>query len=178
MLSSRSCGRLGLATVAMLVVGLAIAVHPVSASTAPQAKKPPKTRWYYLADRPWVESNFPYIRTGPGQTNGKTYTHSVIHGNWAFHDTGFVQYDLKRRCYEFRYTTGISDDSSSESKAQFEIYGDRRRLSKFKLEFGQTRSQALKVKNALRLKLATANAGDTVAPDIVWGDARVRCTSL
>src|SRR3954453_78704 len=90
----------------------AIAVHPVSASTAPQAKKPPKTRWYYLADRPWVESNFPYIRTGPGQTNGKTYTHSVIHGNWAFHDTGFVQYDLKRRCYEFRYTTGISDDSS------------------------------------------------------------------
>jgi NPCBM/NEW2 domain len=156
---------------------------PVSAVTlpsgVPDTSSPAEERsWYFLADRPWLpESNAPgSSATGPAQTNGVSYPHSVVQDHWAFSGESTILFDLQRKCRTFTFTLGVSDNSPDVGPNVAEVYADNKQLARFAPRLTRSDPGKLNVAGALRLKLVFNGPDSRVS--LVWGDAKIECSPL
>jgi hypothetical protein len=104
------------------------------------------------------------------------FPHSIWTTNFAeAAGEGVLEYDLQRRCSALEFTAGITDDSPTDSRERFEVYGDGRQLMAIDMAFGEAENRSVDITNVLRLRLVstlTANVTSTAA----WGDARATCS--
>ena len=141
---------------------------------------PDPRKWYYLSDLEPVEmtlSNWDFKGAFP--VNGKWYTSSIR--LWSAGSRDYLAYNLGRNCDLFKATVGIDDRAGSGSKAQLlgDVTADSKRIWQVNkpIKFGTSTSLSLGVDRVLRLEIGTTR----LAPwndldDLVFGDARVRCT--
>jgi hypothetical protein len=131
---------------------------------------------YYLSDQTAVASDAVY-RSAVTRINGVPHVHTVVMFP-SSQSTVYIEYNLSRRCADFAFDAGFTDESDTASTAKFEVSDAvaNTQFDSFQLRFGQDHKNTVSVRDVLRLKLTvTSIDGGNVAA--AWGDARITCAA-
>jgi hypothetical protein len=138
-------------------------------TTVPAGDTAPTSQ--YLSNLDSV-ANSGWLLTGAPEVNGRSYPNSVV----QYLDPGpdSVSYNLGRQWRTLDMTLGLSDKSTENETAQFQLVADGRTIYTGSFTLGQSQHVRLNVSGVLRLDLTTTLASDYVGGVYAdWGSAEL-----
>jgi hypothetical protein len=130
-------------------------------------------RWRLLVDESPVQND----SFGRGNTsiNGTAYRNSI--GLAARGSGRRVEYNLRRKCVEYRAVIGLMDDSEADATADVRVDVDGTPLFNQRLSLTTVRAVRLNTRGWLRLTLrASSNVGIFGSQPVVsFAESKIRC---
>lgn len=125
-------------------------------------------KWHYLYDLDEVDSDWFYSKDTLN-INGNAYKKSLVSD-----ETGYIEYNLNRKCKTLTATLGLSDESQSGAQANLEILGDGNSLWGRTFSLGESAPVKLTTTNVLRLRIESTDLNNQEEYAAV-GSPRVLC---
>jgi hypothetical protein len=131
-------------------------------------------RWSYLSDLSWVDYSGDWDEGETLGINGTTHTKSLRldAGGWD-DDSGWIEYNLSRRCLTLDMTAGVTDTSASGTSMYLEVLVDSGIRHTSTHNLGSSQRVILKIPTGLRLRIQWTQLGS--AGSLGLGGARIYC---
>ncbi len=110
---------------------------------------------------------------GSYAVNGHEYAHSVALFSGSVGVTSWVEYTVDGSYSSLKATLGLNDEISTESTAEFAVYGNGKLLKKVGLRYARQVTVSVPVAGLVKLRIATTRTGggDWRNQGAVFGDA-------
>ncbi|CAN5284936.1 hypothetical protein BH09ACT12_BH09ACT12_25950 [soil metagenome] len=130
-------------------------------------------QWKNLYDMDYVDRDDIYGED-PATINGRTFKKSLVSDDYP--GTSFIEYNLSRKCTQFRTTGGIEDNSETGANGNLEIFGDGNSVYSQDFSLGESSPISLSMDDVLRIRIETTTDNDGIDESVALGTPQAFCS--